>query len=26
VGRLVAVEVTGAGPNALQGRLLQPIH
>jgi len=26
VGRLVAVEVMGAGPNALQGRLLQPIH
>jgi tRNA-2-methylthio-N6-dimethylallyladenosine synthase len=26
VGRLVAVEVTRAGPNALQGRLLQPIH
>jgi tRNA-2-methylthio-N6-dimethylallyladenosine synthase len=26
VGRTVAVEITGAGPNALQGRLLQPIH
>jgi tRNA-2-methylthio-N6-dimethylallyladenosine synthase len=26
VGRLVEVEITGAGPNALQGRLLQPIH
>jgi tRNA-2-methylthio-N6-dimethylallyladenosine synthase len=26
VGRLVAVEVTAAGPNALKGRLLQPIH
>jgi tRNA-2-methylthio-N6-dimethylallyladenosine synthase len=26
VGRLVTVEITGAGPNALQGRLLQPIH
>ena len=26
VGRLVAAEITGAGPNALQGRLLQPIH
>jgi tRNA-2-methylthio-N6-dimethylallyladenosine synthase len=26
IGRLLAVEITGAGPNALQGRLLQPIH
>ena len=26
VGRLVAVEITKAGPNALQGRLLQPVH
>jgi tRNA-2-methylthio-N6-dimethylallyladenosine synthase len=26
VGRLVAVGVTGAGPNALRGRLLQPVH
>jgi tRNA-2-methylthio-N6-dimethylallyladenosine synthase len=26
VGRTVAVEITGAGPNALQGRLLQAIH
>jgi tRNA-2-methylthio-N6-dimethylallyladenosine synthase len=26
VGRLVGVEITGAGPNALRGRLLQPIH
>jgi tRNA A37 methylthiotransferase MiaB len=26
VGRTVAVEITAAGPNALQGRLLQPIH
>jgi tRNA-2-methylthio-N6-dimethylallyladenosine synthase len=26
LGRFVAVEVTGAGPNALQGRLSQPIH
>jgi tRNA-2-methylthio-N6-dimethylallyladenosine synthase len=26
VGSLVAVEITGAGPNALQGRLSQPIH
>ena len=26
LGRLVAVEITGAGPNALQGRLPQPIH
>jgi tRNA-2-methylthio-N6-dimethylallyladenosine synthase len=26
VGRLVPVEITGAGPNALRGRLLQPIH
>jgi tRNA-2-methylthio-N6-dimethylallyladenosine synthase len=26
VGRLVMVEITGAGPNALQGRLPQPVH
>jgi len=26
VGRVVEVEITGAGPNALQGRLAQPIH
>lgn len=26
VGRLVSVEVTGAGPNALRGRLVQPVH
>jgi tRNA-2-methylthio-N6-dimethylallyladenosine synthase len=26
VGRTVGVEVTGAGPNALQGRLLQAVH
>jgi len=26
VGRLAAVEITRGGPNALQGRLLQPIH
>jgi tRNA-2-methylthio-N6-dimethylallyladenosine synthase len=26
VGRLVLAEITGAGPNALQGRLSQPIH
>jgi tRNA-2-methylthio-N6-dimethylallyladenosine synthase len=26
VGRAVRVEITGAGPNALQGRLAQPIH
>jgi tRNA-2-methylthio-N6-dimethylallyladenosine synthase len=26
VGRLVEVEITGAGPNALQGRLPQAIH
>jgi tRNA-2-methylthio-N6-dimethylallyladenosine synthase len=26
VGRLVEVEITGAGPNALQGRLSQPVH
>ena len=26
VGRIVGVEITGAGPNALQGRLPQPIH
>jgi tRNA-2-methylthio-N6-dimethylallyladenosine synthase len=26
VGRLVRVEVTGAGPNALWGRLAQPVH
>ena len=26
VGHTVAVEITGAGPNALQGRLLQAIH
>jgi hypothetical protein len=26
VGRLVRVEVTGAGPNALWGRLTQPVH
>jgi tRNA-2-methylthio-N6-dimethylallyladenosine synthase len=26
VGRMVAVEITGAGPNALRGRLSQPIH
>jgi tRNA-2-methylthio-N6-dimethylallyladenosine synthase len=26
VGRIVEVEVTGAGPNALLGRLTQPIH
>jgi tRNA-2-methylthio-N6-dimethylallyladenosine synthase len=26
VGSLVAVEIIGAGPNALQGRLSQPIH
>jgi tRNA-2-methylthio-N6-dimethylallyladenosine synthase len=26
VGRTVRVEITGAGPNALQGRLLQAIH
>ena len=26
VGRLVQVEITGAGPNALQGRLSQPVH
>jgi tRNA-2-methylthio-N6-dimethylallyladenosine synthase len=26
VGRYVDVEVTGAGPNALRGRLAQPIH
>jgi tRNA-2-methylthio-N6-dimethylallyladenosine synthase len=25
VGRMVKVEITGSGPNALQGRLLQPI-
>jgi tRNA-2-methylthio-N6-dimethylallyladenosine synthase len=26
VGHTVRVEVTGAGPNALRGRLLQPVH
>jgi tRNA A37 methylthiotransferase MiaB len=26
LGRDVAVEITGAGPNALMGRLTQPIH
>jgi tRNA A37 methylthiotransferase MiaB len=26
VGRTVAAEITGAGPNALRGRLLQAIH
>ena len=26
VGRLVSVEITRAGPNSLQGRLLQAIH
>jgi len=26
VGRYVRVEVTGGGPNALQGRLAQPVH
>ena len=26
VGRLVPVEITAAGPNAVQGRLSQPIH
>jgi tRNA-2-methylthio-N6-dimethylallyladenosine synthase len=26
LGRFAAVEITGAGPNALQGRLSQPIH
>jgi tRNA A37 methylthiotransferase MiaB len=26
VGRVVAVEITGAGPNALVGRVSQAIH
>jgi tRNA-2-methylthio-N6-dimethylallyladenosine synthase len=26
VGRIVSVEITGAGPNALQGRLSQAVH
>jgi tRNA-2-methylthio-N6-dimethylallyladenosine synthase len=26
VGRLTTVEITGAGPNALLGRLVQPVH